>query len=479
VSSETVRLGVVSRATRLVLGSALALLLIGAAEPETRSAVALQSDGGMDASGRLPIFAEPATSENMTSDKVDMGPLTVVQPVDTALAGWDMAEVRTLAHAMPDGADRCAVEGIIANRANRLDTAARLLPPCLAALERSQSPRAYDAFDTLLDTYRRRGEYTKQYRLIARWLGAHADRTEPDKLADLRNELGTAAVLRDLPRPRATGSRTATARSYLNVLGTRNVDLTVRGIKLPWMIDTGANYSVVSESTARRMKLMVRDASYQVAGSAGHSVPTRIAAIDCLPVGGVMLQNVVALVIPDPALYIRSPRADYQIEAILGYPALAQLGRFRIDPNGTFTIARDAPLLRSGATLYMNQLTPVAEVEIAGRKSLLSIDTGANRTTLYASYAARFVDRARLWSKKRDTSLGLGGSIEGYVEVEPQLTILAGAATIIEHDVTVASKGDKTVPILGNLGQSGLAAKGSYTFDFRSMRLLLGQEDSD
>jgi len=138
-----------------------------------------------------------------------------------------MVEARVVAEAMPKGADRCVVEGIIANRDNRLDEAASLLPPCLAILERTRSPRAQEAFETLLDTYPRRGEYEREYRLIVRWLAAHDDRTGPDKLADLRNELGTAAVLRDLSRPRVTGSRRATLRSYLNVLGTRNVDLTV------------------------------------------------------------------------------------------------------------------------------------------------------------------------------------------------------------------------------------------------------------
>lgn len=406
-------------------------------------------------------------------------PRATVLPVDAALARWDMTEARALAEAMPAGADRCAVEGVIASRNNHLDEAARLLPSCLAILERTQSPRAYAAFETLLDTYLRRGEYGKEYGLIARWLGTHGDRTDTDTLADLRNELGTAAVLRDLSRPKTTGGRAARLRSHLNALGTRNVDLTVRGVTLPWMIDTGANYSVVSESAAQRMHLAVRDTRYHVVGLTGHSVSTRIAVIDRLPVGGVILRSVVAIVIPDAALRIRSPRADYQIGAILGYPALAQLGRFRIDPDGTFAIDRNAPLLRSGATLYMNRLTPVAEVEIAGRKSLLSIDTGANRTTLYASYAARFVDRARLWSRKRETSLGLGGGIEGDVAVEPQLTIEAGAATVIEHDVAVALDGDKAAPILGNLGQPALTAKGSYTFDFRSMRLLFGREASD
>jgi clan AA aspartic protease (TIGR02281 family) len=259
-------------------------------------------------------------------------------------------------------------------------------------------------------------------------------------------------------------------------LGTRTVDLTVRDVTLPWLIDTGANLSVVSETAARRLRLEVRDAGYHVAGSTGHAVTARLAVIDELPVGGVILRNVPAIVVPDAALRIRAPHADYRIDAVLGLPALTRLGRFRIEREGTMTIDRAGPLLRSGAPLFMNALTPLAEVEIAGRRGLMSIDTGANRTTLYASYAARFTDRARLWSRQRDTTLGLGGGSDAETAVEPELTIGVGAARVAEHGVSVALDGDRASPILGNLGQSGLSARCSYTFDFRSMRLLLGDE---
>jgi enterochelin esterase-like enzyme/uncharacterized protein (DUF2141 family) len=66
------RRGALSKAIRLILASGLASLLIGAAEPETRFAVTLQSDLAKDASGRLLVFAVPATSENMTSEAVDL-----------------------------------------------------------------------------------------------------------------------------------------------------------------------------------------------------------------------------------------------------------------------------------------------------------------------------------------------------------------------------------------------------------------------
>jgi predicted aspartyl protease len=400
-------------------------------------------------------------------------------PVDAALARWDMAEARRLAQAMPKGAERCAVEGIIAERDNRLEEATTSLPRCLATLEQIHSPRAHAAFRALLDSYARQGAYRKEYALIVRWLAAHGDPADPDELADLREAIGTAAVLRDVSRPKATGSSAATLRSYRNMLGTRNVDLRVRGATLSWNIDTGANLSVVTESAARRMRLEVRNTGTRAVGLTGHSVPTRIAVIHRLPVGGVILRNLVAIVVPDSALFIRSPLGDYQIEAILGCPALAQLGRFRIDADGTFAIDRAGPLLRSGATLYMKQLTPVAEVELAGHKGLVSIDTGANRSSLHASYASRFGDREPLWSRKRGKTFSLGGGTEGDVAIEPRLTITAGAATVVERDVAVTLEGNKTAPVLGNLGQPALTARGSYTFDFRTMRLSLGPEGSN
>jgi hypothetical protein len=73
----------------------------------------------------------------------------------------------------------------------------------------------------------------------------------------------------------------------------------------------------------------------------------------------------------------------------------------------------------------------------------------------------------------------LGGGTEGDVAIEPRLTITAGAATVVERDVAVTLEGNKTAPVLGNLGQPALTARGSYTFDFRTMRLSLGPEGSN
>ncbi|WP_277981099.1 hypothetical protein [Sphingomonas phyllosphaerae] len=67
----------------------------------------------------------------------------------------------------------------------------------------------------------------------------------------------------------------------------------------------------------------------------------------------------------------------------------------------------------------MDELMPLAEVEIVGCRGLMSVDTRANRTTLYASHAARLTDRARLWSRKRDATLGVDDGSDAEAAVEP------------------------------------------------------------
>lgn len=346
-------------------------------------------------------------------------------------------------------------------------------------LERVGSTRSDGAMDTLVDVYRRSGDYAREYDLIDRWLKAHAAAKGTDQYVNYAGEGRIAFLLRDVRPTAPTGQSKAALRSYVNPLGTRSVDLTVHGTTLPWMIDTGANYSVVSESAARRLGLTIRDAKYEVQGSTAHTVTTRLAVVDDLPIGGVELHNVVALVVPDAALLMRSAGGDYQIDAALGLTALAQLGRFRLDADGSFTVDRSGPLLRSGARLYMEQLTPVVEVEIEGRRRFLKIDTGATRTTLNAGYAARFEKSAGTWRRTRRTSLGMGGRIEQEVAILPRLQAMAGGRSISELDVPIEIKGDAKGPILGNIGQPLLMSNGGYTFDFRSMRVLFGKDEAE
>jgi len=72
IIAVAMRRRVLPTATRAVVALGLPLFLIGAAAPETRFAITLPPDLAQNASGRLLVFATPATSENLTNDAVDL-----------------------------------------------------------------------------------------------------------------------------------------------------------------------------------------------------------------------------------------------------------------------------------------------------------------------------------------------------------------------------------------------------------------------
>lgn len=91
-----------------------------------------------------------------------------------------------------------------------------------------------------------------------------------------------------------------------------------------WIFDSGANYSTVTESEARRMGLAVRDVLGYSRDFFGAKHPTRLAVAGELRFGSARLHNVIFLVLADQSLFV--PPLKYQIHGILGLPVMRSLG---------------------------------------------------------------------------------------------------------------------------------------------------------
>src|SRR5262249_34310739 len=110
-----------------------------------------------------------------------------------------------------------------------------------------------------------------------------------------------------------------------NPVGTRSAELVVNGVRGPWILDTGANQSVISRTFAERIGLTLLPGVASVgSGLTGLPSALRVGVLPTLQVGGTTLTNVVLLVLDDKMLRL-GPDA-YQLDAILGYPILEALG---------------------------------------------------------------------------------------------------------------------------------------------------------
>jgi len=395
---------------------------------------------------------------------------------DAALDAWRMDEVIAALPLLPDDVETDYIRGIAANRSNHVKRSERLLSHALIGLERTRPDRAARALLVLADDYRKSSSYAAQARALERLITRHADRLAPEVLAGARTDLALSSALKDAPPQTIRSSGPVTLPIRRNPVGTLDVDVIAEGVTGPWMLDSGANYSIVSESFAKRLKLEAAGSITGVGSITGIDVDSRVAIVKELRLGSITVRNVAVLVVRDELLHVKLPTTEYQIDAALGFPVFQALGKVTIRGDATITAApRSAPLV-DGATMYMNELTPVLALTTQGRSLPFTLDTGANSTDLWHAYWETVGDDASSWPHRTRRSSGLGGAKTFDIVLQPELRLLVGNDVVILKDVPIEAgdqHGAGDQPMFGNIGQDLWRNAAGFTMDLRSMRFRL------
>ena len=253
------------------------------------------------------------------------------------------------------------------------------------------------------------------------------------------------------------------------------VPITVGSHTGSYIVDTGANFSLMSESEARRLGLQIFDDGASVTDATGRSSGARTTVVDEIRVGATRIRNVVFLVARDD----QQPFVDLDPDerGVLGLPVLLAFESFRWTADGAFQTAltggdRD----RSAANLCFDGGMPATAARFADRAIELHLDTGARTTHLWPRFARDFasiLSERGTRGTKRVT--GVAHSVEAAAIVVPDLTIAIGGhdtslrPAYVLTDTTDAA-GDRSH---GNLGMDLLRQSHSVTVDFHAMRLVV------
>src|SRR5208282_2404395 len=73
------------------------------------------------------------------------------------------------------------------------------------------------------------------------------------ELKGARNDAELAQILREAPAQTVIWDGAVRLETERNPLNSMNAELTVNGVQGPWLLDTGANLSVVSKGFAERL----------------------------------------------------------------------------------------------------------------------------------------------------------------------------------------------------------------------------------
>jgi len=391
---------------------------------------------------------------------------------DDDLRDYHLRALETRIQSMPDGPERDYFSGMLAARSGRFGDAIAQINRALPHLRESAPQRAAIALEAIGTAYRANNQYGDAGRAYAEL----SDRFASQLAHFPADDAALARILNGTPAQQISWQGPVNLKTSKNPIGSRVAELVVNGVRGPWLLDTGANQSVVSRTFAERLGVTPLPGVASVgSGLTGRQSSLRVAVLPTMHVGGATLTNVVLLVLDDENLrFGRGPDA-YQINAVLGYPVLQALGIVTFMPD-EFLARQAAEPGGQGVRIYMRGLTPAIECEVEGRPLLFTFDTGASSTDLSVRYYELFRAQADSWKTRIVESAGAGGSSKDDVYIQPQLVMKIGMSTVTLHDVSITPirKNAGLDILFGNLGQDFVDSFESVSLNFSTMTFSLG-----
>jgi hypothetical protein len=253
-------------------------------------------------------------------------------------------------------------------------------------------------------------------------------------------------------------------------MGSWDVPVQVNGVGTQLVFDTGANFSAVSESEAKRMGLSIRDSQATVAGGTGDNNPVRVASADIV-LGSAHIRNVIFLVFSDKTMYFAPFRL--QVRGFLGLPAIRALIRVGISRDGTVRI-HPPETVAAGvgeSNLFFDSLNAVMELSHGKQQLQLVVDTGAFSSEFYPSFRdALSSEEISKMKPVRQKEASVGQTIvDRRIEQLPELlvAILGRQLRIKKANFTPVSDDGRRYWD-GWMGTD--AMRGGFLLDFQAMR---------
>jgi predicted aspartyl protease len=360
-------------------------------------------------------------------------------------------------------------QGVMANRINRVQQSVRLLEPLIPTLVATNPLRAEFALCTLADDYAKSFRYKDAARSYAR-ANRVAKQQEKKSECHAGREASRWGLLSDAPAQTVVTAEAFTVQGKRDALGLFQVPVTSGNYSGSWIVDSGANLSVVSRSVANKLGLLVSTGSDTAQGIAGLFVSVRTAVIPDIRLGSALLRNVAVLVVEDSEL--KFSKLDYRIDGCLGLPVLAALNRVTFYNDGIIDFSAETfPVKETGPhSLFLDGFTPLVVANFGPRKQLFTLDTGSMGTMLSAEFYKANKEIVNLDQLVSLELSGAGGARVFLAYQIPSLVAELGGACARVNDVAILTETTgSSNEFYGNIGESALSSFSSFTLNFHAM----------
>jgi predicted aspartyl protease len=323
------------------------------------------------------------------------------------------------------------------------------------------SDEAYEAYEWLAHIYFRNGEYRRFVTdMEARWAAF------PNK-SELKNERLAVAGFRGLPdqsdgKPRHSTLPHKPGRTF--------IPISINHSPATYFFDTGAWLNCMSESEAKRLGLTIHEADGTLNTGTGVRVGFRTAVAPDVTVGDIHFHNVSFAIFRDD----QEPWSALPVgqRGLVGIPILLGLRTLRWSRESTLEIGRkSAPANPDKSNLFFDDDHLVVSGDLERRRILATLDTGAESTDLYETFAKEFAPLIAAGRKDTTEVRGVGHA-ESFDSITlPELKFHLGGLDVALSPAHVLLKQIGAKCCIGNFGMDLLEQGSAFRIDFGAMRL--------
>ncbi|MGC9222816.1 MAG: aspartyl protease family protein [Terracidiphilus sp.] len=484
------------------------VLVLFAALPAPAQQSAAQPDTQQQAPAAQPASSQPQQPGAGTQVQTGTSSgLTVDARIQNLLADHQYTRVAAQLNELPPE-EAQLYRGVLANRSNDLKQSIALLEPLVDRVTAS-GDTAHEKLlrEALAEDYLRLGDWAKAakaYETLDTRL--HAKLT-PDEQDQIEMPLKLLPLAENDPPETVDPCDPFELQVTIDPLGLIDVPVFVDAEPHSWMLDPTLPFNLIARSTAKEVGLKLSDETATIHTLTGRPIKVHVTVVPRFTIGGrLTIRNMTAFVF-DNADY-SFPRSGYQVEGVLGYPALAAIGSLTVNTDQTIDVSPARQIvppskydrLTGGVPFYLDGdqvIVALKRVRQTGKPasdsaappdptapagataaSALSddrmyvIDAGGQQTYLTSRY---FDEHAAEFNNMKVSLYAPPGGSSG-----PQPTYLAetvplriGNTSIDLHYIRVLTEplGSSALDdVYGVLGADALGQLRSYTFDYRTMR---------
>jgi predicted aspartyl protease len=316
------------------------------------------------------------------------------------------------------------------------------------------------------DNSAKRYEYKEAKNAIATILDDYVSLIPEDEVSDYENDLKIWTALENQPKQKIVMSGSNRLKITKDKVGLKNLPVSNGADTLNFLFDTGANFSTVAYSVAKKLNMEIIPTTIEVTSSTGKKVPVQLAVCPKLSLGHIDIYNAVFLVLEDKALSFSHLVFKYKIRGVLGFPIIEALNEVQITKDGYFIVPEEETKFNVKSNMAMDGLTPFISIE----DRMYKFDTGANKTMLYTPYY--LANQHKIDDKYKLKTIqygGAGGNVKqkGYI-IDIELNLF-GKVAKLKNVSLLKEEADERKGLYGVIGQDLIEKFDKMTINFNRM----------